>query len=314
MSNVSLPQLVIAGIALALGFFTVFLWPSRVSENAADAVSASAACANISPDLSLMANAAYAVDLQSGEILYGKNANAQLPLASLTKLMTVAIASEALSADDVVTISKEALAPDGDAGFRIGEQWKTGDLVGYTLMMSANDGAHALALATAAKKNEDLDAFVASMNEKARALGMHETFFENDTGLDISSTTASAYGSARDIATLLASLVQTVPALVEDTSVEQKIFTSLSGYAHKARNTSSVPGALDGTIASKTGYTDLAGGNLAVVFEPIPGRPVAAVVLGSTRDGRDADMEKLADGSKMALKRAIVCGDGSQSP
>jgi len=101
---------------------------------------------------------------------------------------------------------------------------------------------------------------------------------------------------------------------LEETREGSGTFTSESGYTHDAVNTSSVIGSLGGGIASKTGYTDLAGGNLAIVFEPIPGRSVAAVVLGSTREGRDSDMEALTEGVKTALKRMLVCGDGTQSP
>ncbi len=181
-------------------------------------------------------------------------------------------------------------------------------------MTSANDGARAIALAATAKEGKDLAEFVQEMNGMAHTLGMVRTFFASDTGLDISSTTASAYGSAYDVAILMASVVKGNPRLLEGTNAEKKTFTSLSGYTHTAENTSNLIDSLGGVVALKTGYTDLAGGNLAIVFESIPGRPVAAVVLGSTRLDRDADMQTLVNGAKTALKRAIVCGNGSGSP
>jgi D-alanyl-D-alanine carboxypeptidase len=73
-------------------------------------------------------------------------------------------------------------------------------------------------------------------------------------------------------------------------------------------------GTLDGAIAQKTGYTDLAGGNLSEVFEPTPGRPVAAVILGSTLADRNSDMEALAQGAGAALKRMLLCQNGIGSP
>lgn len=304
----------LSGAVFVLGLIVVFLWPSAVWENATDGVSTSAVCANISPDISLIANAAYAKDLKTGITLYEKNADAQLPLASLTKLATVATASHILSGNDLITISKEAIAPEGNAGFRIGEAWKTDDLIDYTLMTSANDGARAIALAAAAKEGKDLEGFIQEMNDMVRTLGMVRTFFASDIGLDISSTTASAYGSAYDVATLMASVMETNPRLLEGTSAGKKTFTSLSGYTHTAENTSDLIDSLGGVVALKTGYTDLAGGNLAIVFESIPGRPVVAVVLGSTRLDRDADMQTLVNGAKTALKRAIVCGNGSGPP
>jgi D-alanyl-D-alanine carboxypeptidase len=300
-------------VLFALIAFVLIVF-GNVPERASALVSDSPACATIAPDLSLVATAAYAEDLKTGKTLYAKNADTQLPLASLTKLMTVTTALNALSPDETITITKEALAPEGDAGFRVGERWKTSRLIGYTLMVSANDGAHAIALAAAAKEGITLDQFVEEMNSRAKLLGMNESFFLNDTGLDISSTTAGAYGSAHDVATLISALVKTNPVLVEDTGDNSGTFTSLSGYTHRAENTSSVISSLPGAFAQKTGYTDLAGGNLAIVYEPIPGRPVAAVVLGSTRDGRDSDMQTLTEGVKRALKRMLLCTDGSESP
>jgi D-alanyl-D-alanine carboxypeptidase (penicillin-binding protein 5/6) len=304
----------IAATAVFAFVALICIMSGEIPEKASALVSASPACANIQPVLSLVATAAYAEDLKTGTVLYEKNADAQLPLASLTKLMTTATAMRILSSDDTVTITKEALAPEGDAGFLVDERWKASTLIRYTLLVSANDGAHALALAAAAKEGGTFDDFLRQMNEEARALGMDESFFANDTGLDISSTTAGAYGSARDVATLIASLVRTDPDLIEGTRAESGTFTSLSGYTHEAVNTSDVISTLPGAFASKTGYTDLAGGNLAIVFEPIPGRAVAAVVLGSTVDGRKTDMQALAEGAKRALKRMLLCTDGSESP
>lgn len=284
----------------------LFLRPG-IPGNAAPEV-ASGACAKTVPDVSFTAKAAYAVDLTTGKPLYADNADSQLPLASLTKLMTVATALDSLSSGDTITITPAALAPEGDAGFVVGERWKAADLVAYTLMVSANDGAHALALAASAKGGATPDTFIAGMNVKARSLGLFESYFLNDTGLDLSSTTAGAYGSARDVAALIAYLVKDHPDAIEGTRDAAGAFVSLSGLRHTAENTSFVGSELSGALAQKTGYTDLAGGNLAVVFEPLPGRPVAAVILGSTKDGRDEDMRALAETAKEALKRMLECG------
>ena len=300
--------------AIIFGLTALVLIVGGASGSASALVSASPACADIQPSLSLVATAAYAVDLKTGTVLYAKNEDAQLPLASLTKLVTVMTAMNVLSPDDTVTISKEALAPEGDAGFVVGERWEASDLINYTLMVSANDGAHAIALAAGANEGVTNAQFVAQMNDEAKKLGMDESFFINDTGLDVSSTTAGAYGSVRDVATLITAFLTTHPDLIGATRDESKTFVSESGYTHRAENTSDVTGALPGGFAQKTGYTDLAGGNLAVVFEPIIGRPVAAVVLGSTMEGRNTDMQALAEGAKTALKRMLLCTNGSGPP
>ncbi|MBV9349829.1 MAG: D-alanyl-D-alanine carboxypeptidase [Patescibacteria group bacterium] len=300
----------LTGLLLA----AIFFLDRAPAQNAPESIAQSAACKEIEFPVSLIAKAAYAKDLTSGTVLFEKNAEAQLPLASLTKLATAYTAFDILSPNDAISITPEDLSPEGDAGLRVGEVWKAQDLLDYTLMVSANDGIHAIAEAAAAKKNEPFSAFIAGMNEKARSLGLNETYFSDDTGLDISSTTAGAFGSARDVAALLSNIVQTEPRLVEGTHYEKATFTSESGIVHHAENTSSVLEVVGGGIASKTGYTDLAGGNLAILFEPLPGRPVVAVILGSTREGRDTDMENLAVNIKRALKRVILCQDGSQSP
>jgi D-alanyl-D-alanine carboxypeptidase (penicillin-binding protein 5/6) len=244
--------------------------------------------------------------LKTGQVIYEKNANAQLPLASLTKLMTVLTAMDTLTPNESVEITHEALTPEG-GGLNAGEVWRTEDLVDYTLIASVNDGAHALALAASEKNGEGEAGFIARMNAKAKAIGMVQTYFTNDTGLDISELAGSSYGSARDIAILFEYLAVHVPRLVEGSTSDSKTFIAETGQVHTALNTSSVIGALGGAIASKTGFTDLAGGNLGIVFEPIPGKPVSAVVLGSTREGRDTDMKVLIDAAKKWERRTILC-------
>ena len=229
--------------------------------------------------------------------------------------MTVMTAMNVLSPSDTITISNEALAPEGDAGFVVGERWKASDLINYTLMVSANDGAHAIALAAGAKEGMTNAEFIQQMNDEAGKLGMNEKSVLHrryrarcllDDGRSI--------WPARDVATLITTFLRTHPDLIESTREESKTFISESGLTHDAENTSDVTGVLPGGFAQKTGYTDLAGGNLAVIFEPILGRPVAAVVLGSTMEGRNTDMQALAEGAKMALKRMLLCTDGPKPP
>ncbi|MDE2079289.1 MAG: D-alanyl-D-alanine carboxypeptidase [Patescibacteria group bacterium] len=302
-------------IVFAAAVVVALSWPvGAPAAVPATRVSASVACADIAPSLSLVAEGAYAVDLSTGTVLYAKNAETPLPLASVTKLMTVLVASRVLAPDSVVTITPEALATEGDAGFVANERWTFQDLVDYTLTVSANDGAEAIALAAAGKEDISLTDFYKQMNDEAQALGMYQTFYASATGLDISTTTAGSYGTARDMAILLDHIVSADPRLIEGTDAVQKTFTSLSGYTHLAKNTSSVVGSLLGAIGQKTGYTDLAGGNLVEVFEPMPGHPVAAVILGSTLANRDNDMEMLAAGATDALKRMLLCQDGLESP
>lgn len=292
----------------AISVYGLMSWPTSAKE--VNQTIASPYCAHLSPKLSLEAKSAYAIDVKSNTVLYEKASHLQLPLASLTKVMTILTVSEILSPNDVVTITDEALTPEGDVGLKEGERWSAQDLIDFTLIISANDGAHALALASEKKLGSNDALFVKRMNERADALGMNETFFVDDTGLDISKNTAGAYGSAYDVALLFKHIAKTNPRIIEASTSGNRTFTSLDGRVHEAKNTSMVITNLPGAIGSKTGFTDLAGGNLAVVFEALPGRPVVAVVLGSSRDGRDSDMETLAQAVTATLRRAIICTSG----
>src|SRR5262249_7455570 len=136
----------IAGIALilasvALGVGTFF------GSKAAPTVPAKAA---VTPDVhtfdhvTLSAKAATVYDLTTGQTLFGKNADTQLPLASLTKLLTMYAALDSLSAESPVTISKTALAQDGDNGFTEGQTFQFESLARFALAASSNDAAEAI--------------------------------------------------------------------------------------------------------------------------------------------------------------------------
>jgi serine-type D-Ala-D-Ala carboxypeptidase (penicillin-binding protein 5/6) len=251
--------------------------------------------------------AAYVYDIEGDTVLYEKNGLAQLPLASLAKVMTVFTSLETLGQDGVVTMTDDAFTPEGDWGFVKGEEWKAGDLAAYTLIESANDGARALLLAAADKLHMSEADFIEAMNRRARGLDLHQTYFINETGLDVSASTAGAYGSARDIAHLVSYVALFAPDRIERSALPGGTFTSLSGRAHKAENTTLLAASYGAAMGSKTGYTDLAGGNLAFIYEPIPGRPVALVVLGSTREGRVDDVRALAAFAEEKLHKSLQC-------
>jgi len=257
--------------------------------------------------LSLEAKAAFVLDINRNKTLFSLNENAQLPLASVTKLMTALIASELLESDETITVEQVAIAQAGDSGFTANERWRMQDLLDFTLLESSNDGAYALAAAAGAnhiavsRQPEDpYDSFVSAMNEKARALELAQTYYVNATGLDGSEYVSGGYGSARDVALLLAHIVEHAPYAAAATSYDTLSVTS-SSKTYTAQNTNSSLSHIPGIVASKTGFTDLAGGNLAVVFDAGFNHPVAVVVLGSTHEGRFRDLEKLVAASLEAI-------------
>lgn len=257
---------------------------------------------------SITAQSAYVYDIKTSAVIFEKNSEAQLPLASLTKLATALTASQTLSDGERVHISEWALAPEGDSGFSENETWELKDLLAFTLITSSNDGARAIALAA---DNGSLEDFITKMNDMVRSVGLSQTFFLNETGLDVSSSTAGAYGSARDVALLLTHAYETDRDVLTGSAQAANVFTSLSGLTHTAKHTSAIAGVLPGEVIVKTGFTDLAGGNLAVLEEVFPGRPVAIVVLGATKETRDEDVYALAQAARNALKRATLCAKGT---
>jgi D-alanyl-D-alanine carboxypeptidase (penicillin-binding protein 5/6) len=308
MSDIARLNLVLATTVFAFAGIIFFQWPQPIDSYASPL--ASPYCADTSLTVEMQANAGFATDILTGEVIFSLHSQTQLPLASLTKLMTVYTAMMILAPEHEITISRDALTPEGD-GLRVGEVWKAQDLADYTLLSSVNDGARALALAAAEKENMTYEGFIARMNDNAYRMKLVQTYFSNETGLDISESMGASYGSAEDVATLLTYMSVHTPRLLEATTLEGVTFTAVTGEARKAKNTSSLISSLGGAIGSKTGFTDIAGGNLAIIFEPMPGRPVAAVVLGSTREGRDDDMRVLAAASKKWMSRNILCGSNS---
>lgn len=256
--------------------------------------------------LTLEARAAYVFDIREDHELFALNEETQLPLASITKLMTALVASEILGSEGTVTIENTAVAQNGDSGLITSERFKVQDLIDFTLLASSNDGAYALAAAAGAiaQSNRGIDSygfFIKRMNDKSRELALVQTYYTNATGLDNGENVSGGYGSARDTAFLFKYIILSTPTTVSATRLEMLELAS-SETIHTARNTNNVINSIPGLIASKTGYTDLAGGNLAVVFDVGINHLLVAVVLGSTQEGRFRDIQKLISASFDAIQ------------
>jgi D-alanyl-D-alanine carboxypeptidase (penicillin-binding protein 5/6) len=118
--------------------------------------------------------------------------------------------------------------------------------------------------------------------------------FTNATGLDVEGETlGGAYGSAHDVAMLLAYILKHHPDLIAATREPRLSVTALGGITHHIENTNVIAEDIPWLIGSKTGFTDLAGGNLAIVFDVGFSHPVVAVVLGSTKEERFSDIQEV---------------------
>lgn len=241
------------------------------------------------------AKAAYVWDINNQKVLYKKEESTPLPLASVTKLMTALLAQEVLDKSASIKINELSVKQDGDSGLREGEVFGRRSLSDLVLMASSNDGAFALAAAVGnvLKPNSGANAFVTAMNIRAKELGLLQTQFKNPTGLDINPTEAGAVGSARDMAFLMEHIVVYAPDILTYTKENDAEVYSKTGQRHEAENTNDYVSKIPGLIGSKTGYTDLAGGNLVIAFNVGLNRPVVAVVLGSTQQERFTDILKL---------------------
>jgi len=271
---------------------------------------------NAFDDINLQAKSALALDTATGKILYEHNKNLRTPLASLAKIMTAIIASEMLDENTTIIIEKSDINTDGDLGLLVGEKWRFKDLLDFTLMTSSNDGVSAIAsqvgrlllhssMVISAQTQNPKEIFVERMNEKARELGLEQTEFYNESGLDMSAKKSGAYGTVEETARLFEYILDTNPYLLEATTRKTAQFNSQNNIEHTAKNTNEFVESFSGFIGSKTGFTDLAGGNLGVVFDSGIGSPIIIVVLGSTLDGRFEDVLKLYNASLAEVSQKV---------
>lgn len=154
----------------------------------------------------LNAKSLFLMEADSGSTLYEKNADEQLPIASVTKIMTMLLIMEAIdngkiTLDEMVTVSERAMSMGGSTMFlETGEQLSVSDMLKGIAVASANDGAVAMAEHIAGSET----AFVDMMNSRAKELGMNNTNFVNTNGLDDD----NHYSSARDVAVMSRELIK----------------------------------------------------------------------------------------------------------
>src|SRR3989344_1659267 len=258
--------------------------------------------------LELIAKAAYVYDSREKKSLFEKDAHELLPLASITKIMTAFTALSLIPETTYISIDEEAIREEGDSGFAVGERWLLRDLLTYMLLESSNDGAAAVSSAigeifegSGMNEKEYKARFVAEMNALAMRSGLLETYFLNESGLDIGEAKAGAYSTAAEAAELLRLALEKFPDLFTETRLSELVLENEEGQRRAARNTNTNLTEVPLLMASKTGYTDLAGGNLVIAFDAGFNRPIIISVLGSTMDGRFTDAEKLVCATLEAL-------------
>lgn len=242
----------------------------------------------------LEAKAIYIFDLKNEKDVFNRNSETVLPLASLAKLMTAVITKEVLNNEDIVLISEKALAQDGKSGFYLNERWRVKDLIDIMLVSSSNDAAEALTEAIDEKMAgaEIQKDTIKLMNEKAVKLGIKNTVYFNSTGLDMDGK-IGAYGSAKDVFLLIYYILKNYPEILQKTNEYSFTAYSTNGIPRIFHNTNLSLDQFSQIIYGKTGFTDIAGGNLAVIFDLGFNRPIVLTILGSSFDGRFKDAFKI---------------------
>lgn len=292
--------LIALGSFLFAGTLVPLVEPADQTASAANSITAY-------ETVQIRGKSAIVVDLVTGKVLYQKDPDAQLALASLTKVPLVLAISEVLDPKKKMTIPYDT-APTGSGGNRLkaGQVWDVQDVINFTLIASSNEGAQILADEAASAMRAKYpeapaeDPVLWRMNDLAYDLGLTNTYFLNVSGLDESETQSGAYGTARSVATIMAYAAQR-PDPFFGTAIDGLLMADEAGNLTSAINTNEALGSIPGLILGKTGYTDLAGGNLAVVFDVGLAHPVVAVVMGSTRAERFADMKKLVEAAHSAV-------------
>ena len=221
------------------------------------------------------------VDARTGDILASSNAHEELPIASITKLMTVLVAIDHHRLTDVVTVDPRAAAVgESTIDLRAGEQLTVRDLIKGALIQSANDAADALALSVA----PDFPSFARLMNAKAAQLGLRDTHFVRPDGLDAQ----GEYSSAADVTSLARNLMRI--KFVRETVGEE---TDTIAGGRTLHTWDDLLSTFAPTFGVKTGHTSAAGW-CQVAAARGHGVTVYATLLGSpSRARRNDDLESL---------------------
>jgi len=233
--------------------------------------------------------AAMVVDARSGKVLHSTNADTRLHPASLTKMMTLYIAFEAIkrgeiSLDTTVRISSNAASePPSKLGLKAGQKIKLRYLIRAAAVKSANDAATAIGEAIEGSEAK----FARRMNRTAKALGMSRSNFKNAHGL----TESGHMSTARDMTTLGRHLLYDHPDYYNLFSRR----TADAGMRKVSNTNRRLLDAYKGADGIKTGYTSAAGFNLVASAERGNERVIATVFGGRSTASRNAKVAELLD-------------------
>lgn len=227
--------------------------------------------------LNLSARAATLYVPEIDRFIYSNNSDQRLPMASTTKIMTALIALEECEGDEVVVIDDDSVGIEGSSAYlRAGDELTMEELTYALLLQSANDAA----VAIARHIGGSTEAFADIMNERAKALGLSDTHFENPHGLDSS----EHYTTAHDLAKIAATALEN-PKFKEIASTYKKSFVT-EERSRTYVNHNKLLNMYDGCVGVKTGFTKKSGRCLVGAAER-DGLTLISVTLDAPSDWAD---------------------------
>lgn len=223
-------------------------------------------------DLTLYAQSAVLMDADSGRVLYGKNEEQIMPMASTTKIMTCIVALENGNIEDYAQVSSYAAGmPKVKLFMQTGEYYKLGDLLHSLMLESHNDSA----VAIAEHVGGSVEGFAKMMNQKARDIGCFNTYFVTPNGLDatVKETGKIHATTAQDLAKIMAYCIDVSEKKEEFLEITRTASYGFSNYVKTSDTGEIKPGSryfscnnhnaflnmMEGALSGKTGFTSKAG-------------------------------------------------------
>ena len=204
----------------------------------------------------LYARSAVLMDADTGRILFGKNDNEVMPMASTTKIMTLLVTLEHADLDEIVEVSARAASmPDVQLHIRKGERYRLQDLC-YSLMLESHNDS---AVAIAEHVGGTVEGFAAMMNQKAKHLGCYHTYFITPNGLDAEDEHGKHSTTARDLARIMRCCIKN-ETFLSITREPSWTFTDMDGNRSiTVQNKNAFLQMMEGALTGKTGFTNEAG-------------------------------------------------------
>lgn len=258
-------------------------------------------------DFKTVGKSAYLVDYATGTLLYARNENERLPIASMVKIMTSLLTFEAaergdISLDDEVEVSQNAASMGGSQVFLdAGTTHKARELLKTVIVASANDSCVALA----EHISGSVEAFVARMNARAKELGMNDTAFKNCTGLPA----AESFSSAKDVSIMFGELIKH-NEYFEFAKVWLEDYQHPDGRVTTITNTNKLVRFYNGCDGGKTGFTSEAKFCLCATAKKNDMRVVAVIIGADSSKIRNAAISAMFDYSFSNFSNEIMLKAG----